>query len=238
MCSLNSVDYCLDSGVHLMLPQLLHRRLTFVLLAILVTEVVVAVLEQQWLTALTTIGIILVTLSPFYLGKLFRVYIPPEFVLLAIAFIFASLFLGEVYGYYARFWWWDLALHTCSGFLLGIIGFLLVYVLNEVEDIGMHMRPGFVALFSFMFAVGIGALWEIFEFSMDSLFGANMQKEMFGDPSGLTDTMWDLIVDTLGALVISVLGYGYLKTAKNESFLERWIQSFIKSNPRLFDRQQ
>ena len=117
---------------------------------------------------------------------------------------------------------------------MGIVGFLLVHVLNETEDIGVHMKPGFVAFFAFLFAVGMGALWEIFEFSMDSFFGMNMQKPMLGDPSGLTDTMWDLIVDTLGALIISVLGYSFIKTAGNNSFLERWINAFIENNPRLF----
>ncbi len=217
---------------------LIHRRLTFVLQAILVVEVAVAAWEHQWLAAVTTIGIIIVTLGPFFLRKFFRVFIPPEFVLLAIAFVFASLFLGEIRGYYTRFWWWDIALHSGSGFLLGIIGFLLVHVLNETEDIDVHMKPGFVAFFAFVFAVGVGAFWEIFEFSMDSFFSMDMQKEMLGDPSGLTDTMWDLIIDTLGALVITVLGYGYVKTARNESFLERWIQAFIKSNPQLFNRHQ
>lgn len=216
---------------------LIHQRLTFVLQAILVVEVMIAVWENHWLTAAITIGIIIVTLVPFILRKFLRVFIPPEFVLLAIAFVFASLFLGEIRGYYTRFWWWDILLHSASGFLLGIVGFLLVYVLNETEDIDVHMKPGFVAIFSFMFAVGIGALWEIFEFSMDNFFGLDMQKEMLGDPSGLTDTMWDLIVDTLGALVISVLGYGYIKTARKESFLEQWINAFIKNNPRLFNRK-
>ena len=216
--------------------QSIHRRLTFVLQAILVVEIVAALARQQWLTAVVTIGIILITLGPFFLAKLFRVFIPPEFVLVAIAFVFASLFLGEVQGYYARYWWWDIALHSGSGILLGIVGFLLVHVLNETEEIGVHMKPGFVAFFAFLFAVGIGVLWEIFEFGMDQVFGMNMQKEMLGDPSGLTDTMWDLIVDALGALLISVLGYGYIKTAKNRSFLERWIHSFVKSNPRLFNR--
>jgi len=214
-------------------PQI-HRRLTFLLQAILVIEVVVALWGQQWLTAIVTIGIIAVTLAPFLLARLLRVFIPPEFVLLAIGFVFASLFLGEVYDYYARFWWWDIALHSTSGFLLGIVGFLLVHVLNETEDIGVHMKPGFVAFFAFLFALGTGALWEIFEFSMDSFFGMNMQKPMFGDLSGLTDTMWDLIVDTLGALIISVLGYSFIKTAGNKSFLERWINTFIENNPRLF----
>jgi uncharacterized membrane protein YjdF len=221
-----------------MRQQSIHRRLTLALQAILVVGVVAAVWGQQWLAAVITIGIILVTLLPLFFVKLFRVFIPPEFVLLAIAFVFASVFLGEVHGYYERFWWWDLVLHAGSGFLLGIIGFLLVHILNETEDIDVHMKPGFVAFFAFLFAVWIGVLWEIFEFSMDSFFAMNMQKEMLDDPSGLTDTMWDLIVDTLGALIITVIGYGYIKTARNESFLEHWIDSFIKSNPRFFDQHR
>ncbi|MDZ7748103.1 MAG: hypothetical protein U5K43_04010 [Halofilum sp. (in: g-proteobacteria)] len=216
----------------------IHRRATIALQAILVLELALAAWGQQWLTAVTTTGIIVVTLVPLFLARFLRVFIPPEFVLLAIGFVFASLFLGEVHGYYTRFWWWDVALHTGSGFLLGIIGFLLVHVLNETEDIGVSMKPGFVALFAFLFAVGIGALWEIFEFAMDGLLGTNMQKPMLGDPSGLVDTMWDLIVDTLGALVIAVLGYGYTRAAGHASFLERWIDAFIRANPRLFSRQR
>lgn len=210
--------------------------MTFILQGILVLELVAALLGQQWLTALITTAIIGVTLSPFVVARFFRVFIPPEFVLFSIAFVFASVFLGEVHDYYHRYWWWDIALHTTSGFLLGIIGFLLVYVMNETEEVGVRMKPGFVAFFAFLFAVGIGALWEIFEFAMDRLFGTNMQKAMFDDPSGLTDTMWDLIVDTVGASVISVLGYGYLRTGGSDSFLERWIGAFVDRNPRLFGR--
>ncbi|MFT5142204.1 MAG: hypothetical protein ACI80V_001748 [Rhodothermales bacterium] len=90
------------------------------------------------------------------------------------------------------------------------------------------MSPEFVALFAFMFSVGCGALWEIFEFGMDATFEMNMQK------SGLVDTMWDLIVDAIGAGAIAVMGYRYLMTAGNTSFLEKWIASFVKANPRLF----
>ena len=119
-------------------------------------------------------------------------------------------------------------LHTGSGFLLGIFGFLLVYVLNERPDIDLHMRPRFVALFAFMFAVGMGALWEIFEFGMDQLFGLNMQK------SGLVDTMWDLIVEVVGAAVTALLGWVYMRAAGNDSFLEQWIEAFVHANPRIF----
>lgn len=214
-----------------------YKRLTLILQGILLLGLAGAIWEQQWLNVVIITGIIMLSLYPLFLARHFQVLIPAEFQLLTIAFVFAAVFLGEVHGYYTRFWWWDIVLHTSSGFLLGIIGFLLVYVLNESERVDLHMRPGFVAFFAFLFAIGAGTLWEIFEFSMDSLLGMNMQKPMFGDHSGLTDTMWDLIVDAIGALVISVLGYGYLKTTDDSSFLERMIQRFIHSNPRLFKRR-
>ena len=104
---------------------LTHRRMRFVFQAILLAELAGAIWKQQWLTAFLTTGIILLTLFALVLHRRFKVFIPPEFELAAIAFVFASLFLGEIRGYYGRFWWWDLLLHTASGFLLGIVGFLL-----------------------------------------------------------------------------------------------------------------
>lgn len=205
-----------------------HRSLTLVLQAFLFLGAGLAVVQGRWLAAAATLGVIVVTLLPLLLERRLRVHIPPEFELLAVAFIYASLFLGEVRGYYVRFWWWDVLLHTGSGFLLGLLGFLFVHILNELENIELHMKPGFVAFFAFLFAVGMGVIWEIFEFSMDQIFGLNMQK------TGLVDTMWDLIVDCLGAFVIAILGFRYLRRGNDESFLERWINSFIERNPHLF----
>ncbi|HET8807422.1 MAG TPA: hypothetical protein VFM76_03505 [Methylophaga sp.] len=215
-----------------------YKRLTLILQGILVLGLAGAIWEQQWLNVVIITAIIMISLYPLFLARHFQLRIPTEFQLLTIGFVFAAVFLGEVHGYYTKFWWWDIVLHTSSGFLLGIIGFLLVYVLNESERVELHMRPGFVAFFAFLFALGIGALWEIFEFAMDSVFGMNMQKPMFGDYSGLTDTMWDLMVDAVGALIISVLGYGYIKTTDDGSFLERMIERFIRSNPRLFKHRK
>lgn len=211
----------------------IHKRLTLGLQAVIAAGLALEVYERQWLNVVIVTGILLLTLLPAFMARRVRIVIPAEFELLTIAFIFAALFLGETRDYYGRFWWWDIALHTTSGGLLGILGVLLVYVLNETPRIDLHMRPGFVAFFAFCFAVTVGALWEIFEFAMDQLFGMNMQKPMLGDPSGLTDTMWDLIVDTLGALVVSLVGYLYMKRGA-ESVVERWIRRFIASNPRLF----
>ena len=75
-----------------------------------------------------------------------------------------------------------------------------------------------------------GTLWEIFEFGMDQLFGTTMQKPMLGDLSGLTDTMWDLVVDILGATVISCFGWWNMKY-NTRPFLDEWIGKFIADNP-------
>lgn len=213
-----------------------HKRLTQSLQLVILLGMALSVYEQQWLNAAAIAGILLLTTMPAMFARRWKIYIPPEFELLTIAFIFAALFLGETRNYYGRFWWWDVALHTTSGGLLGILGVLLVYVLNENPRVNLHMRPGFVAFFAFCFAVTTGTLWEIFEFAVDQLIGMKMQKPTQGDPSGLTDTMWDLIVDAVGAMTISVIGYGYMKRGQ-KSIVGEWIQRFIKANPRLFSRR-
>ncbi len=215
-----------------------HRTITVILKISLLLGAGLLVWQGRYQAAVETVLIIIITFLPFILGRRFQVKIPPEFDCLAVVFVYASLFLGEVHGFYARFWWWDVVLHTGSGFLLGVLGFLLVYALNEKKEIELDMKPKFVALFAFVFALGMGAIWEIFEFAMDQLLGLNMQKPMFNDPSGLTDTMWDLIVDGIGAAVIAFLGWGYLQTKGSESFLESWIDDFIEKNPHLFVKDE
>ena len=140
--------------------------LSYILQIILLGTMVYWLYDQQWLNAFAVFGIIFLTFLPKIIRHKLQVRLPIEFDFIAIVFIFMAIFLGEVHGYYTRFWWWDLLLHSSSGFLLGIAGFVLVYVLNEEKKMVQRMKPGFIALFGFTFAVMLGALWEIFEFSM------------------------------------------------------------------------
>ena len=78
-----------------------------------------SIYERQWLNAAVISGIVLLTALPMLIFRRLEIFIPPELEFLTIAFIFAALFLGETRDYYGRFWWWDLALHTTSGVLLG-----------------------------------------------------------------------------------------------------------------------
>lgn len=202
-------------------------HLPVVLEVIMATQLIALTIEQKWLDAFLVLAIMAATISPALVSRLLGMGIPQGLQILAIAFLFAAFFLGEIRGYYLRIWWWDIALHFISGLLLGIVGFLLVHALNEDARITKRMHPQFVAFFAFTFAVACGALWEMFEFVVDLRLGTQMQKPGQNDPSGLTDTMWDMIVDTIGAAAISV--YGWRNIARREpSFIDRWIENFVR----------
>jgi hypothetical protein len=210
----------------------LDRWISIALKSILAVGGLLELLQGNWLNAFATFAIVLIAFTPDFVGHQFQVRIPPEFELLAVIFVYASLFLGDLKGYYLKYWWWDILLHAGSGLIMGIFGFLLVHVINEHESLQAHMKPSFVALFAFMFSLGMGTIWEIFEFCLDQLFGMDTQA------GGLQDTMTDLIVDGLGALLISLIGYTYLRTTKIDSFIERWISNFIRLNKRLFPKKR
>ena len=227
-----SNDAITTSGISDTMVDRIDRGISLLLKIILAVGAVLEAIQGNWLNAISTAGIVIVAFLPILVGYRLHVRIPAEFELLAVIFVYASLFLGEIHGYYLKYWWWDILLHMGSGLILGIFGFLLVYVINEHDDLEMHMKPSFVGLFAFMFALGMGTIWEIVEFALDQFLGMTTQG------ASLVDTMSDLIVDGIGAFVISVFGYTYLRTTQTDSFLERWIQHFIALNRRYFPHRK
>lgn len=182
----------------------------------------------NWGTLFMSALTLVLTFAPRFFEDRYDIRLPVEFEMVVVLFIYASLFLGEVQGYYARFWWWDAALHVGSGVALGFVGFAILFILDRTSKV--QASPSTLAFFAFCFAVAFGAVWEIYEFAMDQLFGFSMQT------NGLVDTMWDLIVDSVGALFASVAGYFYLKNGKSMG-LSRVMARFVEQNPRLFGKK-
>jgi hypothetical protein len=194
-------------------------------------SMVVSFFTQNWLNLFIAILTLILTFLPFIIARRNHISLPPSFQVIILIFIFAAQYLGELKAYYYKFWWWDLMLHTFSGVILGFIGFILVYILNKEEKVNVVLSPFFMSLFAFTFALSVGALWEIYEFSVDSILGLNMQK------SGLVDTMWDLIVDSIGALFTVFYGYLYEKN-KEKGWFNKLLNGFLKMNSNIFNKKK
>jgi hypothetical protein len=207
-----------------------YAILTLLIQALVVVGLILFLVRRDWENVFLTVLVLLLTLVPAFLMRRYRVYIPPEFQLVSAAFVFLSLFLGSAVDLYYRFWWWDIVLHTGSGFLLGIIGFLALFLLNQTDRLPEGMRPAFLCFFGLTFAVFLGVLWEIFEFAIDMIVpGANMLSW----ETGAGDTIVDLIVDTVGAIIVALMGWAYIKTGRY-SFIADGVRKFIRKNPRFF----
>ncbi|MBP3704670.1 MAG: hypothetical protein J6I98_03955 [Clostridia bacterium] len=166
-------------------------------------------------------------LVPVRMMHRWDVQIPRVMFLMYIAFLYCAIFLGEVQSFYYRVPHWDTILHTCSGAMLGALGFSMITIFNNTERIPINLSPLFVALFAFCFALALGGVWEIYEYAADCLLGTNMQKFALDDgtqllgQAALRDTMKDIIVDAIGAVATSTIGYISLKYKKG------WIEKMI-----------
>ncbi|OIO80852.1 hypothetical protein AUJ84_02625 [Candidatus Pacearchaeota archaeon CG1_02_32_132] len=204
----------------------IHLFISVIIILSLVFAIIVSILNANWYVLFISISAFFLALSPTLFEWKYKIDIPEELEIAIAIFVYASLFLGEVQGYYTKFWWWDAVLHTASGIALGFIGFIILFVLYKGNKIAA--KPFLLVMFSFCFSVALGTLWEIFEFSMDIWLGTNLQK------SGLVDTMSDLIVNSISALFASVVGYIYLKGRKTH-IMEYAIERFVRNNPELFN---
>ena len=206
-----------------------QSRLLLTLWGLLLAVSLISLALGRWSMAFVAFATFGLSLAPNVLASRLKITLPVPFVAAITVFLFATVFLGEAFDFYGRFWWWDIALHASSAIGFGLTGFLFAFMLFEGDRFAAPHWA--LALVAFSIAMTTGALWEVFEFTMDSLFGLNMQK------TGLDDTMGDLIVDAIGGAIGSLAGYLYL-TGSDKGVLNRPIHQFIALNRRLYQKSR
>ena len=98
-------------------------------------------------------------------------------------FIFVAVCIGTTLNNRTTFEHFDLVTHFGSGFLSAWFGYDFANIVYRKRgDLG----PAMSSLFSLSFALSIAVGWEVYEFTMDSLYGMTLHK-------GNTDTMVDFI---------------------------------------------
>lgn len=249
--------------------ELKEHRSTFIVFSILRIMVILCMTRQLFLRNYESFFLGMLTFLllyiPSWLQVRLRIEIPIGLEISILCFIFAAEIMGEINAFYIVIPGWDTILHTLNGFLCAAIGFSMVLLLNDNENLTFDLSPFFLALLAFCFSMTIGVLWEFFEFSMDYFLKFDMQKDMIlhtissvmMDPNGanhpvvmrdiadvmivhsdgtqellglggyldigLYDTMKDLFVNFIGAVVFSVIGFFYARGRGKKSVVSLFV---------------
>lgn len=148
------------------------------------------------------------SLIPSIVQRNYRITLPFELDLLITLMIFLHAFMGEGLGFYSRYWLFDNVLHLFGSGVSALLAFIITFSLHYTGK--LRLTYPLIGLFTVTFAMAIGGMWEILEFSVDTFFGKTTQH-------GLADTMSDLIYDLLGGIISATFGMLYVKYSKPET---------------------
>jgi len=177
------------------------------------------------LMVLQCVSGIVAILLPSFLARRVRLVFPSAMIVGYVIFLYCSIYLGEVRSFYYTVPHWDSILHGFSGIMLGALGFSVISFLNGTERVPINLSPIFIACFTFCFAITLDVIWEVYEFTADSLFATNMQKyalesgELLAGRAAVMDTMKDLVIDCIGAFLLSA--FGFIMAKYKQSWIEK-----------------
>lgn len=172
--------------------------------------VIYGVISKEYMYSLNGVLTLVVIAAPRVLMKIFNFNATTFLKFLVQFFIFVSMFLGRLNGFYGKVPHWDTFLHTLSGFIIFLVAYVVFIVQNKGEV--KNVNPTLVVTYCVLFAIAMTALWEIWEFAGDQLLGLDSQG------GSLLDTMKDIITGSIGPVVLCPFLLRNLKGKKNKLF--------------------
>ncbi|NPE26893.1 ATP-binding protein [Methanococcoides sp. SA1] len=202
--------------------RLVHTIITNLIRLILILTFIFTLNADRTLVQAVSAIALLITFIPNIL-QIFKIKIPAAAEILYLMFIYGLLILGEVRGFYHGQIWWDILMTFTASLALGFAALSLVYVLHKTNRI--NTNPILAALIIFSITLSLATLWELFEFTLDLIISSGLQKS-------LLDTMQDLSINLIGAILISIAGYKMIQT-KNPILASNFLVKAIEKNSKL-----
>jgi len=180
--------------------------------AIGVTAIVHAIKGELLYVALCLGAIALLT-APALIARSSRANLPVEIEIIVLWWFVGDMTLGRAAALYDSSLWFDKVLHFGNSILVGLVAFVIVYLLHMTCCIsGPRWVTGALIV---VVTLGIGAGWEIVEFAADSAFQRGAQGSPLMPP--LQDTMWDLILDGVGGFLGAAFGPAYMRGRRSRN---------------------
>ena len=143
---------------------------------LVIASMILQGLNHSWNNVALCILTLLLFTIPTLISKKFDIIFPETLEIIVYLFIFSATILGEIQKFYVLFDHWDTILHTLNGILCAALGLSLVDILNNSSD-SINLSPAFVVLVAFSFSMTVGVMWEFAEYTADTYFGKDMQKD-------------------------------------------------------------
>lgn len=146
------------------------------------------------------------TCIPYFIGRRIQVTLPWE-----VNFLIASAVFLHVIGYSKDLYislypFYDKFAHLVSSSTVAVLAFVSILIINRFSCTKLARWQIF--FYIVIFTMAIGAFWEIYEYLVDTFFGAYLTKPL---QHGLDDTMIDLIIDLIGGVIVGFFGAWYIQ---------------------------
>lgn len=169
---------------------------TFVIYSIIEIYIIVQFIKNKKLlelkSTISSFGVICLLLLAIYL---FHLNIPYYILLLCVITLFFHTFVGYYLNYYNKSMKFDRYLHTLGTFSFALLCYITMS--NFIEYGGSKI---FRAIFILFFGITLGAVFEVYEFVIDSKQKSKMQKS-------LKDTNFDIAFNILGSIIATIYAY-------------------------------
>ena len=219
-------------------PQLIYISVRVAILLLFIANIVGFFVDEDdsqksrdLFNAAQSFMMLLCTFVPGFIERTGKVSIPNVMSVVFIGFCLAHFVVGEIGELYVKSKTFDSILHALSGSMIAILGFSIIRLLNHSEKSEIKLSPLFISIFVVCFSLTVGVLWEIVEFFADAVTGSNMQRYSdsvtrvdFLGRDALFDTMKDLMLDLIGALVVAIISYMDMRKRKELTTIKWFIE--------------
>ncbi len=184
--------------------------LTYFIQGLILLSVASSIMTGEYFLGFSAGVAFLLTMAPSLMTRNLRLCLPWE-VNLLVAVSFYLHVMGHVGGYYISLApYYDKLTHLVSSATIALIAFFLAVLADYRGDVRLTMPA--IVVFILVSTLAAGAVWEIYEFVADQVFGTNLQH-------GNIDTMSDLIMDIVGAVIVAGLAAIALGRAEGQRFI-------------------
>jgi len=117
--------------------------------------------------------------------------------------------VGE-WSLYENVWWFDHLTHSLSASVVAAAGYTTARVLDVHYD-AVRLPSPFMFAFILVFTLAAGVFWEVLEFLLgraSTALGGSAVLVQYG----LSDTMLDLVFDSVGAVLVATFGTAHLSS--------------------------